>query len=111
MQAALIGALNGVIGDYLKSTETPLAVKLSFYGNGGHITDLLEDAEIRFPHWKDTAAVFLHGGWLHLHHRHRFADGDLRCAVLDARRRRSAHAYMRITACRPGDGPSRQRWG
>ena len=61
MSAALIGALNGVIGDHLDRTGNPLAVTLNFYHQGSPITTSIEDYSNHYPNWKESVCIFLHG--------------------------------------------------
>ena len=64
MQAALIGALNGVIGDYLQNTKNPLAVKLGFHQEGKLVADLIDgnhNYTASFPEWNGDVCVFIHG--------------------------------------------------
>jgi pimeloyl-ACP methyl ester carboxylesterase len=61
MKAALISALNGVLGDYLRDTDNPLAIELGFFRNGQPLDHLLDKGVEAFPDWDGTVCVFLHG--------------------------------------------------
>ncbi len=61
MSTALIGALNGVIGDFLESSGNPLAIQMAYYSKDAPIEDLSKHAEL-YPNWdKRTAFLFIHG--------------------------------------------------
>lgn len=61
MSTAIIGALNGVIGDFLESSGNPLSIQMGYYRNNQVIDDLC-NLPSYYPNWDGkTVFLFIHG--------------------------------------------------
>ncbi len=73
---AVVAALNGVVGDYLRDTENPLAIEMQFRRDGAPLALTAEELDARFPDAETKLLILVHGssmndlGWTRHGHDH-----------------------------------------
>jgi pimeloyl-ACP methyl ester carboxylesterase len=73
---ALLAALNGVVGDYLAETGSPLAIQMRLRQDGQALDLDRDSLRLAFPHATSKLAVLVHGSsmndlqWTRLGHNH-----------------------------------------
>ncbi len=61
LNLSFIGALNGVIGDYLHQTKNPLSINMGLYHNETPIQTDLSKIQSNYPNSNRNVCLFLHG--------------------------------------------------